>query len=82
MAKFTREEVIEIAHKLAPANLAGISLDEADQSAANLHETELSKANLSEANLSGDNMTGAKYNKNTRFPEDFDPETERMVLLQ
>ena len=72
MADFTREEVIDIAHKLLRADLRGIDLTGAN----------LEGANLREANLSGANLSGAKYNANTQWPAGFDPVAEGAGLVE
>ena len=51
MADFTREEVIDIAHKLVGANLQDIDLVKADLIGANLTEADLTGANLFRAIL-------------------------------
>jgi|MDTC01.3.fsa_nt_gb uncharacterized protein YjbI with pentapeptide repeats len=62
MVEFTREEILE---KVA----AGEYLKGADLCGAHLKE-----ANLSRANLSGVELTRAKYDADTKWPRDFDPE--------
>ena len=54
---------------LNEANLYGADLNE-----ANLYEANLSGADLGRALLSGVNLIGARANKNTVWPEGFDPE--------
>ena len=71
MPDFTREEVIEIVHKLDSADLEGLDLSGA----------KLSGANLTGANLTGAGLSGAKYNKSTKFPDGFDPQETGMVLV-
>ena len=85
MPDFTREEVIEIVHKLDSADLEGLDLSGAKLSGANLtganlYGTDLDGANLYGTDLGGANLGGAEYNKNTKFPDDFDPEEAGMVL--
>ncbi len=63
MTDFTREEVIDIAHKLVGADLSGLDL-----SGANLRG-----ADLRDADLSGARLSSAKYNANTQWPAGFDP---------
>ena len=67
MADFTREEVLEIAHKLENSDLEGL---------------DLSNAYLRETNLTGSDLSRAKYDPATRFPEGFDPEARDMELLK
>ena len=50
------------------ANLRGVDLRK-----ANLYEANLNGSNLGGALLSGANLTGARANKNTTWPEGFDP---------
>ena len=63
MTDFTRDEVIDIAHKLVGADLRGIDLTGAN----------LRGANLNAANLHRAELRGAKYNANTKWPAGFDP---------
>jgi hypothetical protein len=68
---------------LSGANLHGATLVEADLSDANLRGTDLSGAKLNNARLnyadladailSGIDLNDAKYNKETKWPEGFDP---------
>ena len=53
MADFTREEVLEIAHKLENSDLEGL---------------DLSNAYLRETSLAGSDLSRAKYDPATRFP--------------
>ena len=60
------------------ADLEGVDLSGADLNEANLYEADLSGADLSGADLggallSGVNLIGARANKNTVWPEGFDP---------
>ena len=88
MPDFAREEVLEIAHKLIDANLQGLDLSGANLHKANLIKADLSRADLrrtdlSRAHLHGPDLIGiimraadlseAKYDKNTRFPQGYDP---------
>ena len=70
MPDFTRDEIIA---KIA----AGESLEGAD-----LEGVDLQGADLSGANLRWADLREAKYNKDTRFPEGFDPEAEGVVLVE
>ena len=70
---FTREEVVA---KVA----AGESLEGADLEGGDLQGADLRGADLVGADLSQADLKGARYNKNTRFPEGFDPEAAGMVL--
>ncbi len=125
MADFTREEVVDIAHKLEGAdlreldlrntslqglNLTGADLSRADLSGADLRwaylrwadlngaslsEADLYMADLRGADLSGADLSGAlmktdskdglvkaaKYNEETIWPDDFDPEAAGAVLV-
>ena len=72
MSYFTRNEVVEAAHKLIKADLQGIDLSGAD----------LSRANLYKANLTGADLSEAIYTSLTILPKYFDPEAEGMVLVE
>ena len=66
MPDFTREEIEEViqeSRKFIRANLAGIEL----------HGAELRWAILNGADLRGAILTGARYDSDTKFPDDFDP---------
>jgi uncharacterized protein YjbI with pentapeptide repeats len=80
MADFTREEVLEIAHKLENSDLEGLDLSNAYLRETNLTGSDLNRADLIATNLSRAYLHGAEYNKNTKFPDDFDPEEAGMVL--
>ena len=67
MATITREEVEEIYSKLVGADLKGIDLNNSD-----LSETDLTKANLS----------GSKYDKETKCPDNSDPEAAGEMLVE
>ena len=63
---------------LSGANLRGTDLSFADLSQANLKDTDLRgtllmSANLCQADLKGANLEKADYDRNTHFPQDFDP---------
>ena len=63
---------------LQTANLAGANLQTANLEGAKLLSANLTGAYLQGANLTGAylefaNLTGALYDKNTRWPEGFDP---------
>ena len=62
------------------ADLQGAHLRMADLSGAILVGANLYGTDLDGANLGGANLGGAEYNKNTKFPDDFDPEEAGMVL--
>jgi hypothetical protein len=61
---------------LRRANLIEIDLRKADLRKADLRGSDLRGANLKEADLRGANLRGAMYNKDTVWPENFDPEKE------
>ena len=95
MAKCTREEIeeeIKISRKLEgtdlrDADLPGASLSEANLSRADLIGAKLRGADLRGVDLRGvdlreANLRGAMYNNDTKFPEDFVPETAEMVLVE
>ena len=55
------------------ADLEGADLSGANLNEANLYEADLNGSDLGEALLSGANLIGARANKNTVWPEGFDP---------
>ena len=55
------------------ADLEGVDLNGADLNEANLYEADLNGADLGGALLSRANLIGARANKNTVWPEGFDP---------
>ena len=59
---------------LRRADLFGADLEGVDLSGADLNEANLSGADLGGALLSRANLIGARANKNTVWPEGFDPE--------
>jgi len=61
---------------LYDANLEGAFLNGAD-----LRESDLKYANLTNADLEGVQLHGARYNSQTKFPENFDPEAHKMVEI-
>lgn len=75
---------------LSGANLHGATLVEADLSDASLHGTDLSGTKLNDARLhyadlvdailSGADLTNAKYNKETKWPDGFDPQAAGAIL--
>ncbi|MEA5604315.1 pentapeptide repeat-containing protein [Nostoc sp. UHCC 0252] len=63
---------------LSGANLRGSDLSFADLNQANLRDADLRgallmSANLRQADLKGTNLEKADYDRNTHFPQDFDP---------
>ena len=62
------------------ADLEGVDLSGADLNEANLYEADLSGADLGGALLSGVNLIGARANKNTIWPEGFDPEGAGVIF--
>ena len=62
------------------ADLEGVDLSGADLNEANLYEADLSGADLGRALLSGVNLIGARANKNTVWPEGFDPEAVGVIF--
>ncbi len=95
MADFTREEVVDIAHKLEGADLRELDLRNTSLQGLNLTGADLSRADLRGADLSGADLSGAlmktdskdglvkaaKYNEETIWPDDFDPEAAGAVLV-
>ncbi len=80
---------------LCQANLQGADLSAADLLQASLDEARLVQANLQEANLSGADLrgtdlrqanlfratlSGARYNRQTKWPEGFDPNQHGLIL--
>ena len=55
------------------AGLEGADLSGADLNEANLYEADLNGSDLGGALLSGVNLIGARANKNTTWPDGFDP---------
>ena len=62
------------------ADLEGVDLSGADLNEANLYEADLSGADLGGALLSGVNLIGARVNKNTTWPEGFDPKAAGVIF--
>ena len=81
MPDFTREEVIEIVHKLDSADLEGLDLSGANLTGVNLREANLALVNLGGTDLSGADLSEAKYDNKTKLPDGFDPEEAGMVLV-
>mgnify|MGYP001158487211 CR=1 FL=1 len=79
MADFTREEVI--AKVAAGESLEGADLEGVDLQGAHLRGADLRGAKLGGASLLG-NLRRAIYNKLTKFPDGFDPETAWMMLVE
>ncbi len=83
MAKLTRkqvEQIVEPAQRkgerpdLEGADLRQVNLRGADLRKANLRGTDLRGTYLSGANLEEAILKGARYNHNTIWPANFDPE--------
>jgi hypothetical protein len=55
------------------ADLEGADLSGANLNEANLYEADLNGSDLGGALLSGANLIGARANKNTTWPDGFDP---------
>ena len=62
------------------ADLEGVDLGGADLNEANLYEANLSGADLGGALLSGVNLIGARANKNTTWPDGFDPTVAGVIF--
>ena len=58
---------------LIDTNLSGANLQGANLTRANLTRVNLANANLTSANLKGAILIDASYNKNTKFPDNFNP---------
>lgn len=65
---------------LSGADLEGADLTNANLRYANLGRADLSDANLSDAILTGADLFGAIFDKETKFPEGFDPVAHGMIL--
>ncbi|MBV7326751.1 pentapeptide repeat-containing protein [Chloroflexi bacterium TSY] len=68
--------------KLERVDLTNANLKEADLGSANLQEADLPTTNLKGANLEYANLTAAVYDKNTTWPDDFDPSLFGAVRTQ
>ena len=90
MPDFTREEVIAkvaAGESLEQADLVGIDLRGANLTGADLQGADLQGADLPvpggqdspRADLRETNLRFARYNGDTKFPGDFDPEAAGMV---
>lgn len=66
---------------LRGVNLVNATLKGTELVRANLENADLSNANLEDAILHQANLRGAKYNKNTTFPEGFDPEAAGAIRV-
>jgi len=62
------------------ADLEGADLSGANLNEANLYEADLNGSDLGGALLSGANLIGARANKNTTWPEGFDPEAAGVIF--
>ena len=58
--------------QLQGADLSGANLHRAELASADLRKANLSQADLSEANLNTKNFQNTLYDKNTKWPKDFD----------
>ena len=63
--------------KLQGSNLKGTDLQNSDLQGANLQDNILQKTNLQSVDLKD-----AKYNKNTKFPDGFDPKEKGMIEIK
>ena len=64
-----------VAADLSWANLSGANLTGANLTGTQLFEADLRAANLTDAELAGASLAGARYNRETRWPAGFDPQT-------
>ena len=62
------------------ADLEGADLSGANLNEANLYEADLNGSNLGGALLSGVNLIGARANKNTTWPDGFDPVSAGVIF--
>ena len=62
------------------ADLEGADLSGADLNEANLYEADLNGSDLGGALLSGANLIGATADKNTTWPEGFDPVAAGVII--
>jgi hypothetical protein len=67
---------------LSGAKLNNPNLNGANLSGANLSDANLEKANLFESSLEKANLNGAIYNKNTKWPDGFNPKAAGARLVQ
>ena len=65
---------------LRRADLFGADLEGVDLSGADLNEANLYEADLGGALLSGVNLIGARANKNTTWPDGFDPKAAGVIF--
>ena len=62
------------------ADLEGADLSGANLNEANLYEADLNGSDLGGALLSGANLIGARADKNTTWPDGFDPESAGVIF--
>ena len=79
-ANLSKAELLET--DLSGTDLSGTDLMGAELSGALLCGANLCGANLRKADLVGANLWGSLYNQDTRFPDDFDPSKEGMILKE
>ena len=68
--------------KLSGSDLRSTNLIGADLRGADLSGAELRGADLTDANLSNAKLSGAFYNKETKWPDGFDPIKAEAVLVE
>ncbi len=78
-ANFTRADLSSA--NLTGAFLFGANMTGANMTGADLSEADLRGADLSEVNLTKAILKGAKYNEDTKWPEDIYPESLGAVLV-
>jgi len=66
---------------LSSANLGGANLARVDLHAANLKMADLSRADLSYARLDEANLSETQYDRNTKWPDGFDPAAAGATLV-
>ena len=63
-------------------NCSSVNLSEVNLSGVNLSGATLTSVNFHRANLEGANLEGAKANKNTVWPDGFDPVAAGVIFEQ
>jgi hypothetical protein len=66
---------------LSGMDLGRMGLGRLDLRGANLRNVALENSDLSESNLRGTHLRGARYNRDTRWPAEFDPQRHGAVLV-
>jgi uncharacterized protein YjbI with pentapeptide repeats len=86
--KISEKEINELRKKhhgelsLRKADLTETNLNKVDLSKADLSGADLRKADLHKANLCGANLSGAVYDKETIWPDGFDPQAAGAIPVK